>query len=105
MLTIGLEKIKIHAPIGYYPEEKIIGNDFLIDIYIKMVEKDETITDLSDTIDYSGIYKIIKAEMEKNHPLIETTAQHCLQTIKEKWPKIAGAEITIRKLHPPMQGE
>lgn len=105
MLTISLEQLHFHAAIGLYPEEKILGNDFMIDLHIHLDEGNKPIDELSHTVDYVKAYALIENEMQQAHRLMETVAQNCLQTLKATWPQITGAEITIRKLHPPMKGE
>ncbi len=105
MLTISLEEIRFHAAIGLYAEEKLLGNDFLIDVHIHVEEESEQIETLSETVDYTKVYELVSREMQQEHQLLETVAQNCIRAMKKTWPGITGAEIVIRKLHPPMQGE
>lgn len=105
MLTISLEQLRFHAPIGLYPEEKVLGNDFLIDLHIHLKEGELPVRELSQTVDYVKAYELVKNEMQKPHQLLETIAENCLRTMKESWPQIVSAEICIRKLHPPMSDD
>ncbi|HLR38736.1 MAG TPA: dihydroneopterin aldolase [Chitinophagaceae bacterium] len=106
MFTISLEQLRFHSPIGFYPEERSLGNDFLIDVHIKLEEGNREITDLSDTIDYVQLYQIIKKEMSHESALIETVAQKCISSIQKEWPnKIKGMELIIQKLHPQISGD
>ncbi len=105
MLTISLEQLQFHSPIGFYKEERILGNEFSVDIDIQIEEGKSSISQLTETIDYAQVYDLIKKEMAKEERLIETVAQNCIQNIKKQWESIKGIEIIIRKLHPPLQGE
>ena len=105
MLTISLEQLRFYANIGLYPEERILGNDILMDVHIRFEEGNGLIDDLSQTVDYAKVYHLIKNEMDKEHKLLETIAQNCIQLIKKTWPQIREVEIIIRKLHPLLSGE
>ncbi len=105
MLTIGLEQLRFHAAIGVYEEERISGNDFLVDVTLFLEEEDQPITELSQTIDYVKVYHLIASEMNKTQKLLETVVQNCATGIKREFPKVSGIEMTIRKIHPPLPGE
>lgn len=105
MLTISLEQLQFHSFIGLYPEEKVLGSDFLLDIHVRINENDQPIDTLSETVDYAKVYELIKEEMSKSYQLLETVAQKCLLSVKETWPQIAEAEIILRKMNPPLPGE
>lgn len=104
MLTISLEEMKFHAGHGIYPEEKIIGNDFIVDVSIGIEDK-EAVADLSQTIDYVKVYEIINKEMSKPTPVLESLAYSCVACIKRDFPQSKAIKIKISKLHPPMGGE
>ncbi len=105
MFTISLEEIRFHAAIGLYAEEKALGNDFLIDVHIQLNEESDQLEKLSETVDYTKVYELLNKEMQQEHQLMETVAQNCIRAMKKTWPRITGAEIVIRKLHPPLSGE
>lgn len=104
MLTISLEDIKFHSGHGIYPEEKTIGNDFIVDVSVSIEDK-EPVEHLSQTIDYEKVYEIISIEMNKATPMLETLAYSCISGIKKIFPQSKTIKIKISKLHPPMKGE
>lgn len=104
MLTISLEEMKFHSGHGIYPEEKIIGNDFIVDVSIG-IEGKEAVADLSQTIDYVKVYEIISKEMSRPASMLETLAYSCVASIKQDFPQSKTIRIKISKLHPPMGGE
>lgn len=104
MLTISLEEMKFHSGHGIYPEEKIIENDFIVDVSVSIEDKG-FVGHLSQTIDYEKVYDIISEEMGKVTSMLETLAYSCISKIKEDFPQSKTIKIKISKLHPPMQGE
>lgn len=105
MLTISLEELRFYAPVGLYPEEQCLRNEFLVAVHLQLEEGPGPVAELGDTIDYSEVYHLIKAQMERPCLLMETVAERCLQNIKGRWPRLCAAEIVLRKLHPPLPGE
>ena len=84
MLTVSLHGIKIHAPIGLYPEEQINGNTFEIDVDLA----------LPDTLpwpfaDYSLIQKIVADIFQPPGQLLEPFVFNIHTALKETFP-IAG---------------
>lgn len=101
MNLIGIEGIKVVAPIGIYEEERAIGSKFKVDVYIETdLEIDKVEDDLSKTVDYESIYKIVKAKMNKKFNLMETVLKEIYSGIKSKYPDIKTVKIRVRKLNP-----
>ena len=100
MLTVSLHGIKIHAPIGLYPEEKIIGNNFETDVDIW----------LPDTLpwpfaDYTLIHKTVAATFMEPAELLETLVYNIHNSLKEHFPFSEKIRVAVRKLNPPMSAE
>ncbi|TAF44763.1 MAG: dihydroneopterin aldolase [Sphingobacteriales bacterium] len=104
--TIGLEGVQFKANIGLYPEEKIIGNNFLVDFEVayKSSKPQET-ENLLETINYADLYIILENEFKKNYDLIETVAQTVLNNTLLKFPYLKSIKIKIKKLNPPIQAQ
>lgn len=101
MLTIALEQAAFRAYHGLYPEETVIGNDFLLDISVR-IPGSVAIDDLTDTVNYQGIYEIAKEIMAQPKPLLEEVVYALSDTLKERYPAIQHSTVTLRKLNPPM---
>ena len=80
MLTISLKGLRFYAFHGVYPEEKIIGNQFEIDLDIECIPVSGTITSISDTVNYTDLYLLIRTEMKKPTELLET---FLMQTVEK----------------------
>lgn len=69
---IGIEGIRIFAHHGYYEEERMIGREFVMDIYISMnLDKAGDSDHLADTLDYEEVLNICKEEMAITSKLLE----------------------------------
>ena len=103
---VGLEGVKFNAAIGFFEEERIFKNNFLVDVDVLFTQMDNTQTeDLSQTIDYSLLYDICEQEFAKESLLIETVAQQILDKIISDFSFVEEAYIKIRKLNPPLEAQ
>jgi len=102
VLTISVKGIRLHAKVGLYPEEKINGNDFEIDVDVKV-----NVAHVASFpfIDYSIINEIVHQAFKEKGELLETFVKMIHQTVKEKFSEADHVKVCIRKLHPPMEGK
>lgn len=103
---IALEGLRLFARHGYYEEERLLGREFILDIYVGTDLGDPGRTDqLKDTIDYEKIIAICQEEMKIPSKLLE----HVAYRIREKILPLTGgdAEIKVRisKPNPLLQVE
>ena len=84
---ILLEGMEFHAFHGVYPEEKMLGNRFRVDVLMKLdVPFQPENQDLSRTIDYSLVYAILKDKMENATPLLESLGQGICRELAASFP-------------------
>ena len=103
---VGLYGVKFNAAVGYFEEERIFKNDFLVDIWASFVNNDVLINeDLKQTLDYGLLYSICAEAFKLEALLIETVAQSILNQIKKDFPWLIEINIKIKKLNPPLQAE
>lgn len=102
MLIVSLHGIKIQAPIGLYAEERILGNEFEIDVDISVPTSNEQPLPF---VDYTLIQGIVVNIFEQPGQLLEAFAQHIHTALKMNVPVAEKIRVAIRKLHPPMRGE
>ncbi len=100
---IYLKGLRFHAFHGVLPQERLTGNDYLVDVTIdydfsKAIETD----DVADTISYADIYRLIAQEMSIPAQLLEHVAGRMARRIVEKWPEVGKVDISLTKLNPPM---
>lgn len=105
MATIGLEGMRFNGPHGFYPEEEIIGNEFVVDIYISVnTRMAANSDDLNHTVNYETVYLMVQAEMKKSSQLIETLADRIIFRINDFYEQISGVKLIVRKLNPLLGG-
>ena len=105
MATIALEGMQFYAYHGYYEEERIIGSNYLVDVYITAATKKAATTDdLKDTINYETVYLI--GEEERRHPprFWGRINQRTTPGLKPHFQKWGAVQVRIRKLNPPLEG-
>lgn len=106
MDILRLNGMKFHAYHGCLEQEKWVGNDYEIDLALKMDLKEACLSDnLDDTINYALVYEDVKQIMSERVRLIEHVAERIASKLKNDFPKIVEVEVKLRKMHPPIQGE
>lgn|SRR5574344_1161515 len=91
---------------GCFDEEKKIGNKFIVHFSAETDMTAAAISDsLDDAVDYQKIYKIIKEEMGITSNILENVGGRILKRIREAFPSLVSAEISISKLNPPIGGQ
>ena len=103
MLSIHLHNLIIFAHHGIYEEEKILGNHFELNITIRHVPQQLPVKHLSDTIDYTAVYELVKKRMAIPTALLETVITEIATEILAQFPLAEEVYIAIRKMHPPIQ--
>ncbi len=104
--TIEVNGIKIYAFHGCLPEEEKIGGNYTVDIMLntdfsEAAESD----DLSKTIDYVVINKIVVEEMKIRSKLIEHVGQRIMKRLLTEFDTIELARVRITKISPPINGD
>ena len=63
MIKVQLHQLKFNSFHGIHEEEKILGNDYVIDVSAEIHENISVITSIHETINYAEIYRVIKMRM------------------------------------------
>jgi 7,8-dihydroneopterin aldolase/epimerase/oxygenase len=110
MALISIEGMRFRAFHGLYPEERVLGTDFLLDVWIdtdiskaSVVVEDET-EKLDNSVNYQTIYDICTIEMRQTHRLLETLVNSIIMSFKYQFPRMNEARLRVRKLNPPVGG-
>lgn len=105
MGIIALEGLEFFAYHGFYPEERIIGNRYGVDIYVWTDFSKAAMQDkIKYTVNYGVLYEIVKEEMLEQSLLLEHLAKKIIDKVINQFPQVQEAEITIRKFNPPIGG-
>lgn len=103
MGKITVRDLKIYAFHGCFSEEKKIGSQYKLDIWVDGDFSEAERSDkLHNTVDYVAISDIANQEMSISANLIEHVADRILDRILSTFVSVAGAGIIIKKVSPPM---
>lgn len=103
---VFLEGLQFYAFHGVNPEERALGQRFLLDL---VLETDLRIAAASDDIDqtvsYSAVYRRIKGIIEgAARNLMESVAGEVAEAILADFPRVSAVDVTVRKPEVPMKG-
>lgn len=106
MDLIEIEGMKFYAFHGHFEAEQIVGNEFLVDLKLKIdctpaAKSDE----LNDALNYQIAYNIVKAEMKIKSHLLENVAKRILDSLFKTFNTLESASVKVSKMNPPMGGE
>lgn len=100
---IYINDIRLHALHGVLPQERLTGNDYIINIRIGYdISKALDSDDVADTLNYAEVYNIVKTEMQTPSKLIEHVAGRIANRLLNEYAKISSIVLHITKRNPPM---
>lgn len=103
-ITITLNDLQFYSKIGVDPQERIVGNEFRVNIAAAYNAASFRSEQLQTTISYADIYEIISQEMKMEWELMESVAQSVTDKIISRWNQIEEIIIEIIKVTPPIPG-
>jgi dihydroneopterin aldolase len=106
MGTIKVENIRVFANHGCLKEETAIGSDYRVDLEVKADMEISAISDdLSHTVDYVFLNKVVREEMNTASKLLETVAKRILTRIFDEAKLVQKATVSVSKINPPIGGD
>lgn len=101
--NIDINGLRLFAYHGVFPEENKLGQEFQIDLFLKVVrKKPETDDDLKNVLSYWDVIEMVKALFTgKTFKLLETAAHAILEELAQ-YSQIKFARIHLKKLTPPI---
>lgn len=106
MGRIKLENIRVFANHGCLREENKIGSDYRVDLEIKAnLETSATTDNLSDTVDYVLLNRIVKEEMSVPSDLLETVAKRIITRVLNELLLVEKVTVSVSKINPPIGGD
>lgn len=107
MGLVLVEDLEVFAYHGHFKEEQLVGRNFIVNLMVdtdftKAVETDE----LSGTVDYSRLCRIIHEQMAIPSKLLEHVGGRIFKAIKTEFGNsIVFAELKIAKINTPLPGK
>ena len=106
MGIIKVENIRVFANHGCLAEETKIGSDYRVDLEVEADLMTSANTDeLSDTVDYVFLNKVVRQEMAQPSKLLETVAKRILDRIFSEDTMVSKAKVSVSKINPPIGGD
>jgi len=102
MLFIHLHNLKFFSFHGVHEEEKILGNNYEVNVSVGFDPSANIIHGLDETLDYTAIFETIKHRMAIPTPLLETIAMEVAEAIQQKYSSVAKISVAVKKLYPPI---
>ncbi|ARS39895.1 dihydroneopterin aldolase [Sphingobacteriaceae bacterium GW460-11-11-14-LB5] len=102
--TVALKDVKCFALHGYYPEEQLIGNHFVVDLETEFTPQGFD-DELGQTVNYEDLNAIIIGEMKHTQKLLETVLKNIILKVIELYPFVETVQVSMKKLNPPMPGQ
>lgn len=96
---ILLKEIELFAYHGVLPEEKVLGQIFILSVDMNVdLRRAGRNDDIDETVNYAELAKdVAKFFCERSFNLIEAAAEAVAAHILVRWPEIISVEITIDK--------
>ena len=105
MAWIVLEGMRFHAFHGVYDAERLLGADYIVDVWVKTSFARAAAADTVDhTINYETVYQVCRLEMEQPRHLIETVLHGIIARLKHQFNNMHALRVRLRKVHPPLGG-
>ncbi len=103
---IFLEGLMFYAYHGVHPEEKKLGQRFIVDIAMtRDLRAAGTTDDLTQTTSYSDVYRQVRAIAEGGpYDLIETVAEKIAAAVLAAHAEVQDIRVTVRKPEVPIKG-
>lgn len=105
MLIVSLNDLKFHANHGLYEEERILGNQFIVNCLVKLDDPEGNILQsLDETVNYQVLFELIKEYMQHSESLLETLCMKMGKQILKRFPCVKYVFVSVTKNNPPING-
>jgi dihydroneopterin aldolase len=106
MDEIALTGMVFFGTHGVNPEETALGQRFGVDVHLWLdLSLPARTDDLSDTVSYTAVYKLVRAEVEgRPSKLLEHLTARLLRAVLAHDERILRARVRVSKLSPPIKG-
>lgn len=103
--TVSLKDARFYAPIGFYEEEQLLGNEFFLTIDVSFPFQNADAEELKNTLNYEDLYQIANEVMTPTRKLLESAAEEILNRILNQITYAESIYVAIRKSNPPFGGD
>ncbi|OCX51644.1 dihydroneopterin aldolase [Mucilaginibacter sp. PPCGB 2223] len=105
MVRVALQGVRFFAFHGFYPEERVLGNHFIVDVDVEFLQQHHFTNDeIAHTVNYEQLYIIVAKHMKQPRKLLETVVQAIIDELKTTYPFVETIRVGLKKLSPPLPG-
>jgi dihydroneopterin aldolase len=104
--VVFLEGMTFHGFHGVKPEERTLGQPFVVDVELAQAARRRDATDdIESTINYGTVYKRVREVVEgPPRDLIETVAEDIAADLLDAFAPATAVTVTVRKPNAPIRG-
>lgn len=100
---IHIDAMRLHAYHGVMPQERKVGNDYLINIKVGYPwQKAINTDDVADTLNYAALAAVVKEQMAEPSALLEHVAGRIVNAVGTSFPNATSIQLRLTKIAPPM---
>ncbi len=102
---IVLEGMQFYGFHGANPEERALGQSYVVDLAVELDLKKPGASDsLEDTVSYPQLYRAVQGVLEgESRNLLEATAQAIADKVLGEFP-VDAVRVCLKKPRPPIRG-
>lgn len=100
---IIIRDLRLHAYHGVLPQERIVGQDYTINISAEYdISRAAETDDLTHAVNYASVCNIVVEEMKEPSKLLENVAMRIAKRVINEFKEIRQIDIQIMKNNPPI---
>lgn len=103
--TVAIKGAEFFAYHGYYEEERMMGNTFVIDAEVELKSFDSEDDNIKDTVNYEKLFEICAEEMDNTQKLLETVVFNIINRFKDSFSNVTGGKVKMEKIGPQLGGK
>lgn len=106
MGVIEISGMEFYANHGCFAEERKIGTNFKVDLWIGYDSLKAQRTDnIDDTVNYLLVYQSVKKQMSVSSNLLENVAERITSALLDEFASVDYVKVRVSKLNPPLGGK
>ena len=100
---ILLQGLQYHAFIGVGEQERVVGNDYVLDLrlgypFAAAMESDV----VDDTLNYADVFNVVSEVMKQPSKLLEAAAGKIVKELCARYKRLESIDLKLVKRNPPM---
>lgn len=104
-MVISLKNLKFHAFHGVMEQERVVGNEFIVNLSVVVDTTQAMIDDnLKGTVSYADLYNIVAEEMTFPSDLLENVCIRIAERVVKENNQVFKGMVEVIKTAPPIPG-